>query len=83
MNLLDLSDKVILITGGAGAIGQVVVEVLAAHGAAVAVNDAVSREQARAALPAVLARQVEVRPAARALARQGPQPGLPRWAANR
>ena len=53
MNLLDLSGKTILITGGAGAIGQVVVEVLAEHGAAVAVNDVVDEAQARAALPAL------------------------------
>jgi NAD(P)-dependent dehydrogenase (short-subunit alcohol dehydrogenase family) len=38
-NLLDLSGKTILITGGAGAIGRVVVRVLAEHGAKVAVND--------------------------------------------
>lgn len=53
MNLLDLSGQTVLITGGAGAIGQVVVAVLAAHGAAVAVNDVVSAEQARAVLPAL------------------------------
>lgn len=39
MNPLDLSAKTILITGGAGAIGQVVVTTLAANGAQVAVND--------------------------------------------
>jgi NAD(P)-dependent dehydrogenase (short-subunit alcohol dehydrogenase family) len=39
MNSLDLTGKTILITGGAGAIGQVVVRTLAAHGAQVAVND--------------------------------------------
>jgi NAD(P)-dependent dehydrogenase (short-subunit alcohol dehydrogenase family) len=39
MNLLDLSGKIILITGGCGAIGQVVARVLSEHGAAVAVND--------------------------------------------
>jgi NAD(P)-dependent dehydrogenase (short-subunit alcohol dehydrogenase family) len=39
MNMLDLSNKTILITGGAGAIGQVVVATLAQHGARVAVND--------------------------------------------
>ena len=53
MNLLDLSGKTILITGGAGAIGQVVVSVLAEHGAAVAVNDVVDAAQARAVLPAL------------------------------
>lgn len=39
MNPLNLSGKTILITGGAGAIGQVVVTTLAVHGARVAVND--------------------------------------------
>lgn len=39
MSHLDLTGKTILITGGAGAIGQVVVRTLAAHGAQVAVND--------------------------------------------
>ena len=39
MNLLDLSEKTLLITGGCGAIGQVVVRILAEHGARVAVND--------------------------------------------
>lgn len=39
MNLLDLSAKTILITGGLGAIGQVVVKTLAEHGAKVVVND--------------------------------------------
>ena len=38
-NLLDLSGKTILITGGAGAIGRVIVKVLAENGARVAVND--------------------------------------------
>lgn len=37
--LLDLSKSTILITGGCGAIGRVVVRVLAEHGASVAVND--------------------------------------------
>ncbi|MCC7360360.1 MAG: SDR family oxidoreductase [Anaerolineales bacterium] len=55
MDLLDLSDKTILITGGAGAIGQAIVAVLAEHGAAVAVNDVVEEAQARAALPALSA----------------------------
>ncbi len=39
MNMLDLSNKTVVITGGAGAIGQVVVATLAEHGARVAVND--------------------------------------------
>jgi NAD(P)-dependent dehydrogenase (short-subunit alcohol dehydrogenase family) len=46
MNLLDLSDKKILITGGAGAIGRVVVGVLAGHGATMAVNDVVGEAEA-------------------------------------
>ena len=50
-NLLDLSDKTILITGGAGAIGRVVVDVLARHGATVVANDVVSAADAHAALP--------------------------------
>jgi len=45
-NLLDLSEKIILITGGCGAIGRVVVRVLAEHGATVAVNDIIADEQA-------------------------------------
>jgi len=52
MDLLDLSGKTILITGGAGAIGQVVVQLLAEHGAAVAVNDIVAEAQAQAVLEA-------------------------------
>ncbi|MCS6849107.1 MAG: SDR family oxidoreductase [Anaerolineae bacterium] len=51
MNTLDLSNKIILITGGAGAIGQVVVRTLLAHGATIAVNDVVSAEDAKAVLP--------------------------------
>ena len=39
MNLLDLTGKRILITGGCGAIGLVVVRVLTAHGATLIVND--------------------------------------------
>ena len=46
MNLLDLSGKRILITGGAGAIGQRVVRALAEHGAALAVNDVVAEAEA-------------------------------------
>lgn len=51
MSGLDLSQKVILITGGAGAIGQVVVRTLLAHGATVAVNDVMPTEDAEAVLP--------------------------------
>ena len=50
-NLLDLSDKTILITGGAGAIGRVVVQALLDQGATVAVNDIVSPAQAQSQLP--------------------------------
>lgn len=50
-SLLDLSDKTILITGGAGAIGRVVVDVLAQHGATVVVNDVVAAADAHAVLP--------------------------------
>jgi NAD(P)-dependent dehydrogenase (short-subunit alcohol dehydrogenase family) len=46
MDLLDLSGKIILITGGCGAIGRVVARVLAEHGAKVAVNDIISEEEA-------------------------------------
>jgi NAD(P)-dependent dehydrogenase (short-subunit alcohol dehydrogenase family) len=45
MDPLDLTGKTILITGGAGAIGQVIVATLAAHGAQVAVNDILSQAQ--------------------------------------
>jgi NAD(P)-dependent dehydrogenase (short-subunit alcohol dehydrogenase family) len=51
MNSLDLSAKTILITGGAGAIGRVVVHALADHGAKVAVNDVVTQDEAEAVLP--------------------------------
>ncbi|PJF47098.1 MAG: SDR family oxidoreductase [Chloroflexi bacterium] len=51
MNTLDLSDKIILITGGAGAIGQVIVRRLLEHGAAVAVNDVLPKEEVKAILP--------------------------------
>lgn len=47
---LDLSGKTILITGGSGAIGRVVVRVLAEHGARVAVNDILPEAEGRAAL---------------------------------
>ncbi len=50
-NLTDLCNKTILITGGCGAIGQVVVQALAEQGATVAVNDIVSEQQAAALLP--------------------------------
>ena len=52
MDLLNLSGKTVLITGGAGAIGQVVVRLLAEHGAAVAVNDVLAPAQALPLLPA-------------------------------
>lgn len=61
MNLLDLSGKTILITGGAGAIGREVVRVLREHGAAVAVNDVVEAEAAEAALRAAGAAGERVR----------------------
>jgi NAD(P)-dependent dehydrogenase (short-subunit alcohol dehydrogenase family) len=44
--LLDLTGKVILITGGCGAIGRVVVQVLAEHGATVIANDIVPEDEA-------------------------------------
>ncbi len=50
-NPLDLSSKTILITGGLGAIGQVVVRKLREQGARVAVNDVVPETQAQALLP--------------------------------
>ena len=46
MNLLDLSGKTILITSGCGAIGRVVVRVLAEHGAKVIVNDILPEDEA-------------------------------------
>lgn len=52
MSQIDLSSKTILITGGAGAIGQVVVQALAAQDAKVAVNDVVNVDQAAQVLPA-------------------------------
>jgi NAD(P)-dependent dehydrogenase (short-subunit alcohol dehydrogenase family) len=50
MYSIDLTGKVILITGGCGAIGRVLARVLAESGARVAVNDVISEEQARQAL---------------------------------
>ena len=50
MSVLDLSGKTILITGGAGAIGQVVVTTLARNGARVAVNDLLSKAEGDLAL---------------------------------
>lgn len=49
-DLLDLTGKTVLITGGCGAIGQVVVRELAAHGAQLVVNDVVPEEEATSAL---------------------------------
>jgi NAD(P)-dependent dehydrogenase (short-subunit alcohol dehydrogenase family) len=46
VDLLDLTERTILITGGCGAIGRVVVQALAAHGARVAVNDVLPRDEA-------------------------------------
>ena len=50
-SLLDLSNSTILIPGGAGAIGRVVVDMLAGHGATVVANDVLSAADAHAALP--------------------------------
>ena len=50
MDLLDLTGKRILITGGLGAIGRVVVRVLAEHGAHVLVNDIRDPDEAQAAM---------------------------------
>jgi 3-oxoacyl-[acyl-carrier protein] reductase/2-deoxy-D-gluconate 3-dehydrogenase len=50
MNALDLSGKIILITGAAGAIGRVVARTLADHGAPVAANDVLDEATAEAAL---------------------------------
>ena len=44
--LLDLTDRIILITGGCGAIGRVVGRVLAEHGATVIANDIVPEDEA-------------------------------------
>jgi NAD(P)-dependent dehydrogenase (short-subunit alcohol dehydrogenase family) len=46
MDLLDLSGKIILITGGCGAIGRVVGRILAEHGATVAINDILPEAEA-------------------------------------
>ncbi len=50
MNLLDLNNTTILITGGCGAIGRVITKVLAEHGALVIANDVIPEEHARVAL---------------------------------
>ncbi len=47
MDLLSLAHRKILITGALGAIGQTVVQVLAAHGAIVLANDILPDSQAR------------------------------------
>jgi NAD(P)-dependent dehydrogenase (short-subunit alcohol dehydrogenase family) len=46
MSLLNLSGKIILITGGCGAIGRVVTRVLLEHGARVVVNDVLPEQEA-------------------------------------
>lgn len=51
-HLLDLSNQIVLITGGAGAIGRVVTRELATHGAHVIVNDIVEPAVAQEALTA-------------------------------
>jgi NAD(P)-dependent dehydrogenase (short-subunit alcohol dehydrogenase family) len=51
MTTLDLSNKIILITGGAGAIGRVVIQTLLEHGATIAANDIISTEEAYSVLP--------------------------------
>ena len=50
MNLLDLQDRVVLITGGCGAIGRVIVRELVAHNARVAINDIIAEDEAAALL---------------------------------
>ena len=50
MSLLDLTGRTILITGGCGAIGRVVVRVLAEQGARVVVNDILADQEAERAL---------------------------------
>jgi NAD(P)-dependent dehydrogenase (short-subunit alcohol dehydrogenase family) len=59
--LLDLTGKTILITGGAGAIGRVIVKVLVEHGARVAVNDVVSEKVAAEALAEAKAVSLNIR----------------------
>ncbi len=49
-DLLDLGGKKILITGGCGAIGQVIARTLAQHGASVAINDVLPEEEAARSL---------------------------------
>lgn len=50
MDLLDLKDRIVLITGGCGAIGRVIVRELVAHNARVAVNDIIEEAEAAAIL---------------------------------
>lgn len=52
MDMLDLGGKIVLITGGCGAIGRVIVRMLAEHGARVAVNDVLPAAEAGAVLEA-------------------------------
>ncbi len=52
MNRLDLTGKRILITGGLGAIGCVVVRILAEHGAHVLVNDILTTDTAQEVMAA-------------------------------
>lgn len=49
-NLLDLSDRTILITGGLGALGRVIGRVLSEHGARLVVNDVLPDHEARSIL---------------------------------
>lgn len=51
-NPLGLTDRVVLVSGGAGAIGRVIVETLHRFGATVVVNDVLPTTDARAVLPA-------------------------------
>ncbi len=62
-NLLDLGDRIILLTGGCGAIGRVVAGVLAAHGARVAVNDIIPENEAQRILDDVAGLNVRYYPA--------------------
>jgi NAD(P)-dependent dehydrogenase (short-subunit alcohol dehydrogenase family) len=48
---LEVAGRRVLLSGGAGAIGQVVVATLARHGMSVVVNDVVPENQARPVLP--------------------------------